>query len=78
MRRDGREFVIQQKLKLCEIYTAFSQVDNLTERPINRKSGGDAGAGTGNTKREDKDVKQERREEMHRHRTLKTSGKVKN
>ena len=70
--------MIQQKLKFCEIYIAFSQVDNLTERPINRKCEGDPGAGTGNTKREDKDVKQERREGTHRHRTLKTSGKVKN
>lgn len=49
--------MIQKILKFCEIYTAFSQVDNLKERAINRKCEEDAVAGTGNTKREDKDVK---------------------
>lgn len=70
--------MIHEKHKFCEIYIAFSQGDNLTERPIDRKYGSDAGASTGNTKREDKDMKQERRERTHRHRTSKTSEKVKN
>lgn len=70
--------MINEKLKFCEIYLAFSQVDNLTERPTDRKYEGDVGTRTGNTNREDKDVKQERRDRTHRHRTPKTSGKVKN
>lgn len=74
---DGR-FVIHEKLKFSEIYIAFSQGDNLTKRPINRKYEGNVGVGTGNTKREDKDMKQERRERTHGHWTSKTSGKVKN
>lgn len=50
----------------------------ITERPIDRKYEGDVRTRTGNTNREDKDVKQERRDRTHRHRTPKTSGKVKN
>jgi len=53
-------------------------VGDLTERPTNRKCEGYAGARKRNTEREDKDVKQERCEGGHKHRTLKTSGKVKN
>lgn len=69
--------MIKEKLKFCEIYIAFSQVDNLTERPIERKYEGDAGARTGNTRREDKHMKQERRERTHRCWTPRTSGKGK-
>lgn len=52
-------------------------MDNFTERPTDRKYEGDAGARTGNTRREDKHMRQERRERTQRHWTPRTSGKVK-
>lgn len=57
--------MINKNLKFCEIYLAFSQVDNLTERPTDRNYEGDVGTRTGNTNREGKDVKQERRDRTH-------------